>query len=88
MCLKQYIFKSTISVNKYTTLSLPCQKEVPISHTELTFSLSFHKLCHISLSVTSFQNFYHQFLLVMAKSYGYTPPNSTSGWRGDELKFL
>ena len=24
----------------------------------------------------------------MAKSYGYTPPNSTSGWRDEELQFL
>ena len=86
VCLKQRIFKSTISVNNYTTLSwfpLPKGGANIISLSSLSQSVF---ICHISLSVTSFQNFYHQFLLVMAKSY--TSPNSISGWRDDELKLL
>ena len=69
----------SLSTSTPPYLSFLCRKEVPVSHIELTFSLSF--IFHKSLSVTGFQNFYHQFLLVMTNSYGYTPPNSTSGWR-------
>ena len=61
-----------------------CQYYIP-SLSSLSYSVF---ICHVSLSVPSFQNFYHQFLLVMTKSYGDTPPNSTSGWRDGELKFL
>ena len=42
----------------------------------------------VFISCNQLPKLYHQFLLVTTKSFSYTPPNSTSGWRDGELKFL
>ena len=62
VCLKQLIQEYNLCQQLYTTLCLAenrCQYHI----IELTFSLSFH--IPYNLSVTSFQNFYHQFLTLL-----------------------